>query len=100
MINLHDLQKLKLNFGHFGSDEIGRNLRFKGFEGRKNKKQAKIESQWREIILTGLKNEEFPNLYTDLSFHPKMEYESDDYFIQLKEYLQDDKVKKHIMLFK
>ncbi len=97
MINLHDLHNLKLNFGHFGGDEIGRNLRFKGFEGRKNRKQANTESQWRNIILNGLKNTDYHNLYTDVSFHPKMEYETQSYFEQLKGYLQNKEVKKHIM---
>jgi uncharacterized protein len=98
MMDDYDLQDLKLNFGHFGGDGIGRNLRPEIFEKvEKKQKQAQIEIKWRKSILKGLKDSKYPNLYTDVSFHPRMEYESKAYFNQLKGYLANKKLRKHIM---
>jgi len=88
---LEKYPKLKLNLGHFGGDIYERILGI----AWKDRKQIRIEKAWRKAIVLLMKD--FDNVYADLSFHPAIFFDSQEYFAYLKSHIGEDRIGKRIL---
>lgn len=90
---LEKSKNLKLNFGHFGGDLLGKDVSF-AFE---NKDQLQIENGWREEIIGIMLDSQYPNIYADISFHPNIFINPEEYFEKLSEHIKKDGIGKKIL---
>ncbi len=81
---------LKLNLGHFGGDIFGKKILV-----LKDEEQIRIEKEWRNIIVSYLK--EYNNVYADIAYIEAMFCEPDQYFKRLKKYSENGKILKKIL---